>query len=129
MDKQDRLLSMIADENIIDGIGIPTEFSVAEILDERDSEEFSQKWMAAFNLLESQKYRMSKNQTDLSTQIRETAYLRAFARWKSPDLAAYVSDDFGLISDAAALAIDDPWVNGMLQSYRKGVIPCAAKEN
>ena len=129
MDTQDRLLSMIADENIIEAICIPTEFSIAEILDERDTEEFSQRWMAAFNLLESQKDRMSKNQTDFSRQMCETAYLRAFARWKSPDLAAYVSDDFGLISDAAALAIDDPWVNGMLQSYRKGAIPCAAEEN
>jgi hypothetical protein len=120
---------MIADENVIEAIVIPTEISIAEILDERDSEDFSRRWMAAFNVLESKKDQMSKNQTDLSEQIRETAYLRAFARWKSPDLAASVSDDFGLISDAAALAMDDPWVDWMLQSYRKGVIPCAEEEN
>ena len=127
MDTQDRLLSTIADENIIEAICIPTEFSIAEILDERDSAEFSQRWMAAFNLLESKKDQMSKKQTELSTQIRETAYLRAFSRWKSSDLAAYVSDDFGLISDAAALAVDDPLVNWLLKNYRNGVIPCSVE--
>ena len=43
MDTQDQILSMIAEKNIIDGICNPTEFSVAEILNERDSAEFSQK--------------------------------------------------------------------------------------
>lgn len=123
MDSQDRLLSMIGDENIIEAISIPTESSIEQILDDRDAEEFSQRWMVVFNFIESRKDRLSKNQSDLSTQIREAAYLRAYARWKSPDLAAYVSDDFGLIADASALNIDDPWINAMLHSYRNGGIP------
>ncbi len=129
MDTQNRLLSMISDENIVEAISIRTEYSIAQILDERDSEEFSQRWMAVFNLLESHKNRMSKDQSDLSTQIREAAYLRAFARWKSPDLAACISDDFGLIADAAALGIDDPWINAMMQSYSNGAIPIGTEVN
>lgn len=123
MDSQDRLLSMIADENIIEAISIPMDSSVDQILDDRDSEEFSQRWMAVFNVVESHKDGMNESQSVLSTRIRKAAYLRAYARWKLPELAAFVSDDFGLIADAAATGVDDPWVNAMLQSYRKGVIP------
>lgn len=129
METQDRLLSMIGDENIVEAISIPSEYSIAQILDERDSGKFSQQWMAIFNLLEFHKDRMSKEQSDLSTQIREAAYLRAYSRWKSPDLAAYISDDFGLIADAAALGIDDPWINAIMQSYRNGVIPSGTEAN
>lgn len=63
-------------------------------------------------------------QSELCVQIREAAYLRTISRWESPELAACVSDDFGLIADAVALGIEDPWIDGILKKYKAGEIPC-----
>jgi len=39
------------------------------------------------------------------------------------DLAAYISDDFGLIWDAEKVDINNNWINVLWQSYKKGEIP------
>jgi hypothetical protein len=123
------LLSLICDEGIITSITIPVGSSIEQIINTRDSDDFSQRWMAAYKAVESRKGQASKNLSELSAQIREAAYLRAYARWKSPDLAAYVSDDFGLIADALALGKEDPWINAMCDSYKNGTIPGSSSSN
>lgn len=42
------------------------------------------------------------------------------------DLAGYVSDDFGLISDARLLEYSDFWLDKMVAYYEKGSIPCGS---
>jgi hypothetical protein len=39
------------------------------------------------------------------------------------DLAAYLSDDVALLSEAALCNYDNSWVNGMWNEYSKGRLP------
>lgn len=123
MESQDALLSMLENESIIEALSIPAEMSIEHALDARDADEFSQQWMAAFSLIEACKRGAHPIQADLSAEIRKAAYLHAYSRWKSPDLAACISDDFGLIATAAAVGIDEPWIAELLRTCRKGKVP------
>jgi len=123
MKSQDTLLSMLGDESIIATLTIPPEMSLERILDARDSDQFSQQWMAAFRLIEVYKRKACDIEFASSTQIREGAYLHAYSRWQSTDLAACISDDFGLIADAATLDAHEPWFEEMLRKYLNGQIP------
>lgn len=60
------------------------------------------------------------------TRLRELSYLQTFDRWHAPDLAAYVSDDFGLIGDALATGVSHPWLNALLHKYWTGEFPHGA---
>lgn len=55
--------------------------------------------------------------------IREEAYKITYNATKSPELAGYISDDFGLISDALILNYSDEWLNALAKEYIKGRIP------
>ena len=123
MDSQDSLLLLLSDGRLVESLNVDPESSVEGILDARDSENFSSRWMGIFKSIDSQKSKISKVQSERSTKIRELAFLRAYSRWKSSDLATYISDDFGLIADTAALGIDQPWVEDMLGKYKHGEIP------
>jgi hypothetical protein len=130
MKSLDSLISAI-NGGLIERLVIPYEQDFEAVLDERDSEEFADKWMAAFRSVEAHKEASPKTPafSDLITKIREAAYLHAFTRWKSPDLAAYISDDFGLIADALATETNDPWIMRLLQSYQDGAIPTTGTIN
>lgn len=39
------------------------------------------------------------------------------------DLVGYVSNDFGLISDASLLGYKDLWLDKIVTCYEKGIIP------
>jgi hypothetical protein len=123
MESQDRLLALINEDQLIERLNVGSESSIDQILDARDAPEFVVLWMKAYASIESRKREIDDVQSDLSTQIRKVAYLRAYARWKSPDLAAYISDDFGLFADAAALCVDEPWIEEMLRKYKSGEVP------
>jgi hypothetical protein len=114
---------MLTDDNIIERVSISVATTVDQVLEERDSKIFSQNWMQIYSLINLELPRLDKGQSELTTCIREEAYLRSFARWKSADLAACVSDDFGLIADSAALNIGHPGIDYILQCYKKGAIP------
>lgn len=117
------LLSALDEGQIIERISIPPEQGIESILKDRDSDEFSARWMESFRCIESRKTLLDSNLNEFSTKIRELAYLKAFDRWKSPDLAAYISDDFGLIGDAITVGIKEPWTERLLNCYLDGVIP------
>ena len=123
MDSQDSLLRLLSDSRLVESLNVDPESSVEGILAARDSETFSSRWMGIFKSIESHKSKISKVQSELSTKIRELAFLRAYSRWKSSDLAADISDDFGLIADTAALGVNEPWVEAMLGKYKHGEIP------
>lgn len=122
-ESQSAVLALLEDQRLINEHLVIPAGTVDVVLDIRDSDEFSEQWMAAFDAVQSSKAEMTRSQTDLSTRIREAAYLLAYSRWHSPDLAAYVSDDFGLIADAAACGVNNAFVGELLSAYKRGVVP------
>lgn len=96
---------------------------IDEALDLRDSEEFDSEWVRVDDLVEHGKKEGSWDK-EKSDKIRERAYLNAFDTCEDDELAAYVSDDFGLMYDAETLGIRDPWLDKLIDSYRRSVFPC-----
>lgn len=93
-----------------------------EIIRERDSPEFERHWLDKFRTLEMRTSEIRNNELEAIDELREVAYKTVFARTNSPDLAAFVSDDFELIARAAVLAVNDPWINGLWLNYKNGGI-------
>lgn len=126
MTSLESLLSEV-EGGLIDRLVLDTGETLDGILSNLDADEFAERWMAIFRDVEARKSAVARAPAavDLTVRIREATYLKAFARWRSSDLAAYISDDFGLIADAIAGGVDDPRIAGILRSYRCGRIPCA----
>jgi len=95
-------------------------------LELRDKPRFADAWMASYSRVESAVASLSAGSRSAIDRIRETAYRETFDLSQSPDLAGYVSDDFGLISEAIVAGIDDPWVEGLLDCYISGRVPGGA---
>lgn len=126
MTSLESLLEKMVRGHIIGAIIVPnTQNEVTQVLGLRDKDEFSRKWMEVFEMVEAHKKRqaLEPSAVDLVTKLREEAFIQTFERWHSSDLAAYVSDDFGLIGDTLLHEIDHPLVNGLLESYIHGNIP------
>ena len=115
-----KLLKWVENPDWISNLNIK---NVSAILDERDDESFSMRWMEAFRSIEEKKITLHAQNENLVLKIREIVYLQIFNCWKSPDLAAYVSNDFGLIGDALLLDSSDSWINGLFQAYVLHNIP------
>ncbi|QDU96619.1 hypothetical protein [Lignipirellula cremea] len=94
---------------------------LAALLEARDEDSFSSRWMQAEDSIASETARAEYE--ELVTKLRESVYLQAFDRWKSPDLSACLSDDFGLIANAIVVDSANPWISGLLQCYLKGRVP------
>lgn len=122
MDKLAKLLEQMQNGSIVPTLMLE-EMELTRALDQRDDPSFDEKWMAAFQRLQSTKGKKD-DANSLVTEIRELAYLQAYERWRSSDLAAAISDDFGLIGDALTIGIDDAWLNGLLDTYLAHRFPC-----
>ena len=123
MDSLDALLRQIECDEVIGKLSIsPAELD--SFLDLRDLPAFSSYWMELFNQVAAKKGASKTADTEPRVaQLRELCYRQAYSRWRSPDLAGYVSDDFGLIGDALALGIRPPAIERLLASYLSGVFP------
>lgn len=96
-------------------------------LDSRDMNPFDTDWIKAYegiekakeNLTEKEKLELDK----LSEFVRHKAFISALRNSNSSELAGYISDDFGLFSDALAMNISNKWLNGLLSSYLSGIPP------
>src|SRR5437016_2857103 len=97
MDKIDLLLGRMLSGAIISGL-VLTDNKIDDALTERENNSFATRWMDSFQKLKSEKAAnsISKDADPRVSMIREAAYLQSYRKWKSPDLAAYISDDFGL---------------------------------
>ncbi|MDX2006974.1 MAG: hypothetical protein SFU83_17190 [Meiothermus sp.] len=77
-------------------------------LNQRDGEPFDTEWSRAFGELEAAKKTLSsvrqKAIEDESGVLRETVFKAVLQAAKSPDLAAYLSDDAGLIYENAVVS-------------------------
>lgn len=90
-------------------------------LDERDTSEFADDWIQAF-----ERFVPSSEvaEEEVLRACRELAFKRTFAYTKNPELSGYVSDDIGLIG-AFLLQheLQDSFVEQLLESYRQGTLP------
>ena len=103
-------------------LGRLSEETINNILDERDDNFFSEQWMQAYNEVEKQKKQQGVPAT-YSEDIRKKAFNIVLQITDNDDLAAYISDDFGLILDAEKVNVNNSWINALWQSYENGKIP------
>lgn len=94
---------------------------IDDLLDDRDNEVFSTRWMVEFNNVE--RLKVSSEALGLGDTIRESIFKDVFSKSGSSDLASYVSDDFGLLIDAAIVGYESKWLNALWDSYVAGIIP------
>lgn len=91
-----------------------------EVLTGRANTTFDSEWIRVFDEIKALKN--SVKITD-NTHIRESAYLIVYENSNSDDLAAYVSDDFGLIFDSIFLNYRDEWFDKLIRCYEELNIP------
>lgn len=96
------------------------------ILDLRDSETFDSNWINLYNQMEQVKLKkgFSEESKRFSDEYRKNAFLQVYNLSQNSDLAACISDDFGLIFDSIQLGVTTPWLDKLIQSYRSSKIPC-----
>lgn len=96
------------------------------LFDARESGCFDSEWMRVYNAVKALKNEENHPQSmklDVS-DIRETAFKEVYSRCDYCDIAEYISDDFGLIADAALLGYKDVWLDKLIACYREKRIPC-----
>lgn len=103
-------------------LGRLSDETIDNILVERDDNFFSEQWMQAYNEVEKQKKQQGVPST-YNEDIRKIVFNMVLEITNNDDLAAYISDDFGLIWDAEEVDINNNWINVLWQSYKKGEIP------
>ena len=97
-----------------------------EILDLRDSDPFDTEWNRVYKTVEEQKTikKYSDENKQVSDEYRKNAYLRVYDLCDNDDLAAYISDDFGMICDSELMSYTDIWVEALIKIYSTSKIPC-----
>lgn len=97
------------------------DLDVDAVLDQRDSDPFDSAWRLAFENIEA-----TKKHTVIAANdaLRERAFILVYQHGPGGELAAYVSDDFGLLHDALALGSVDFWLAALLRCYLDGRFPC-----
>ena len=93
-----------------------------DYLDHRDGEGFESRWLTSSTRLE-EACAPDEAQTGDIDRIREVAFKAAFAKTANGDLAAYVSDDFGLIARDVACGTEDAFARALWDAYRVGRLP------
>ena len=98
---------------------------IEELLDNRDAEVFDTEWIRVYKAVESMKNAENypEAEKENNTKIREQVFRKLYEFTNDSDLAGYVSDDFGLISDARLLGYKDLWLDELIACYEKGIIP------
>lgn len=92
------------------------------ILDKRDCDTFSEQWMQIYNIIEQLKAQMNIPAT-YNENIRKKTFVIVLDITNNDDLAAYISDDLGLIVDAIKVGANSQLINALWLSYKNGVIP------
>ncbi|MBW9158484.1 hypothetical protein [Clostridium tagluense] len=93
------------------------------IMDSREESNFDKQWIRNYNKINEKRYLINFKIKELIDSIREIAYKITYAFTESSDLAAYVSDDFGLIAEALVLNHNDEWLNTLGKKYLENKIP------
>jgi hypothetical protein len=88
-------------------------------LDARDADNFADAWNASYDKVHASG--LAENQ--VIEEIRESAYKQTYRITQNPDLAGYVSDDFGLMAMAFEHKIDLAFIHTLWDFYVKGAFP------
>ena len=103
------------------------ERSIDTILDSRDADPFDSSWVEADKALGQYKASLSAVEKaameNLSAEVRRTFFLAVIRATGSSDLAAYVAEDFEIISEMLVSQWVNPFIASMLNSYIAGRIP------
>ena len=103
------------------------EDAVDAYLDERDADPFDCKWSSANDALESLLEALPAQERDEVTQLQDRSraqfYLVVMRLTGSSDLAAYASEDAGLVIGCLALGHEDAFVLQMRKAYECGEFP------
>ncbi|MBR3833836.1 MAG: hypothetical protein IKJ73_05935 [Lachnospiraceae bacterium] len=104
------------------------DLDIDDLLDNRGLAVFDTEWIRVYNVVESLKNEgnYSEEENKNNTKLREQVFQMIYEFTNDSDLAGYVSDDFGLISDARLLGYNDLWLDKMVACYEKGSIPCGS---
>lgn len=96
-----------------------------ELLDRRDIDPFDTEWCRVSKETEALKKIQSYPDEAKKEQrkIREKAFMIMIENTAESELAAYVSDDFGLIYDSLVLNYHDEWLNKLIEAYKNKKIP------
>ncbi|MED5595311.1 hypothetical protein [Janthinobacterium sp. P210006] len=88
-------------------------------LDARDSFEFDHAWSMSHKKVTSS----CPPEDGPVREVREAAYKKVYQITKNADLAAYVSDDMGLIVLACKNKLDVEFIDNLWKSYTQGEFP------
>ena len=104
------------------------DLDIDDLLDNRDLAVFDTEWIRVYNVVESLKNEgnYSEEENKNNTKLREQVFQMIYEFTNDSDWAGYVSDDFGLISDARLLGYNDLWLDKMVACYENGSIPCGS---
>lgn len=96
--------------------------NIDNILNERDNNFLSEQWMQAYHEVENSKKQQGVP-ANYGEEIRKNAFNIVLKITDNDDLAAYISDDLGLILDAEKVNVNNSWINALWQAYKNGEIP------
>jgi len=88
-------------------------------LDARDAPDFDTAWTSSYEEISA----ACPPESSIVRDIRESAFKKVYAITKSADLAAYVSDDMGLIALAADNQLNIEFVDALWKTYTQGRFP------
>ena len=97
--------------------------NVDEVIECRDDLPFETEWLRVYNKVVPESKSLSDAEKSVIYTICKNSYLQTIGFTENPELAAFVSDDLGLVASALALNYSDPWLNGLWESYRSGRFP------
>jgi len=100
-----------------------SEEEIYYILDNRDNDSFSDKWKEIYEDLQD------KCSESKSYEIRKRVFSIVSENSTVSDLASYISDDFGLFSDALQIGYNNAWLNGLWIKYKELEIPHGKIDN
>ncbi|WP_114820373.1 hypothetical protein [Chryseobacterium sp. KLBC 52] len=115
------LLEAVFNQSLKTALDNITSEKIDEILDNRDSAEFSDEWMKAYQIIEEMPF--DEETEDRISDIRKEIFVSTFRSTGSSDLPAYISDDFGLICSYYIHQIENSWVTHLLFTYLHHQIP------
>ena len=115
------MLEAIFNQSLKTALDNTTPEKIDEILDNRDSAEFSAEWMKAYQVIEEKAF--DEEAEDQISDIRKEIFVSTFRSTGSSYLPAYISDDFGLICSYYIHQVENSWVTNLLFTYLHHQIP------
>jgi hypothetical protein len=95
-----------------------------QVLDLLDRKQFEEPWLEAHRAVERARRSAGGPEDPAVVQASMEAFVHAFRRWKSHDLAAQIYDDVALIAEADTYSVTSPFIAALRWSYENGTFPC-----